>query len=540
MIAAAFGVALASANCGSSGTTYTTPSTPARCAVTTTVTPSTLPAAGGTASIAVSTERECQWTATSDGAWLKVMSGASGQGPGTVSVSASANADPAGRTASVAVNDQRVQLSQAAAACDFSLGETSASVPQTGGSGRVDVRASSALCDWTASSQDSWITITSGATGKGSGTVAFDAAATTGPARSGSLKIAGITFTVNQSAGCGYSITPSTFSTGVNGGSTAVTVTTGATCPWTTSSSAGWITVRPPSGNGGGLVTVDVAPSDGAGRTGSATIAGQPFTVTQAAQACTVAISPPSVAVPAAGGSARIDVTAPSGCPWTAVSQASWIGITSGAGGSGNGAVQLAIAANSGADRSGTVTVGSQTFTVAQSGSCTFTLSPGSQTVGAAAAAGAFTLNTAAGCAWSAAATADWITVLPPTSGVGTASVQFTVAANTGAARSGTITAGGQAFTITQASGCTFTISPLSQDIPDGGGKGSVSVKTTPSCTWAAASTVAWITLSGPVSGSGSGMVKFEVDKNPKGSDPRVGTIAIADQLFTVNQHGGL
>ncbi len=53
-------------------------------------------------------------------------------------------------------------------------------------------------CNWTASSNSSWLTITSGASGTGNGTVNFNIAANAGASRVGTLTVAGQTFTVNQ------------------------------------------------------------------------------------------------------------------------------------------------------------------------------------------------------------------------------------------------------------------------------------------------------------------------------------------------------
>jgi hypothetical protein len=55
-------------------------------------------------------------------------------------------------------------------------------------------------CTWTATSNASWLTITSGASGNGSGTVAFDVAANPGGVRTGTLTIADPTLTVTQTA----------------------------------------------------------------------------------------------------------------------------------------------------------------------------------------------------------------------------------------------------------------------------------------------------------------------------------------------------
>jgi hypothetical protein len=53
-------------------------------------------------------------------------------------------------------------------------------------------------------------------------------------------------------------------------------------------------------------------------------------------------------------------------CVWTAVSNASWMSITSGPGGIDSGTVTFTVAANPGAARTGTLTVGGQTVTVSQ------------------------------------------------------------------------------------------------------------------------------------------------------------------------------
>jgi hypothetical protein len=107
--------------------------------------------------------------------------------------------------------------------CSFSINPTSASFAAAGGSGSVTV-TTSAGCNWTAGSNNSFITITSGASGSGSGTVTYSVAANTSTARSGSLTIAGLTHSVSQDAaggGCTNAIVNPGFETG--------------TTPWTIS-----------------------------------------------------------------------------------------------------------------------------------------------------------------------------------------------------------------------------------------------------------------------------------------------------------------
>jgi hypothetical protein len=82
-------------------------------------------------------------------------------------------------------------------------------------------------------------------------------------------------------------------------------------------------------------------------------------------------------------------------------------------------------------------------------GLCTYSIAPGSIALGAGTASGTFGVTAAGGCAWSAASNASWLTT--SSSGSGNGTVSYSVAANSGATpRTGTITVGGQAFTVTQ------------------------------------------------------------------------------------------
>jgi Zn-dependent metalloprotease len=85
---------------------------------------------------------------------------------------------------------------------------------------------------------------------------------------------------------------------------------------------------------------------------------------------CTFSISPTSANFPAAGGTASVSVTTQAGCNWTAVSNSSFITITSGASGTGNGTVNYSVAANTGTtSRNGSMTIAGITFSVTQAGS---------------------------------------------------------------------------------------------------------------------------------------------------------------------------
>lgn len=88
----------------------------------------------------------------------------------------------------------------AAQTCNFTINPNSRNFDSGGGVSGLAVAASAGNCNWTATSNDGWITITSGASGTGNGVVAFSVAANTGVARTGTITVAGQTFTVNQNA----------------------------------------------------------------------------------------------------------------------------------------------------------------------------------------------------------------------------------------------------------------------------------------------------------------------------------------------------
>ena len=79
---------------GSAATRMTAPTSINRCAIAMQGLDTRLPAEGGSASIAVTAARECAWSASVEGSWLTIKTGASGQGDGVVEFSAMSNPDP--------------------------------------------------------------------------------------------------------------------------------------------------------------------------------------------------------------------------------------------------------------------------------------------------------------------------------------------------------------------------------------------------------------------------------------------------------------
>ncbi len=240
--------------------------------------------------------------------------------------------------------------------------------------------------------------------------------------------------------------------------------TAGAGCSWTAQSGAAWLTVTGgASGTAAGSVAYAVAASTATtARTGTLTIGGQTFTVSQAAASsttgpCAVTLPVKTASFSASGGTGTLTVDAPAGCAWQASSGAGWIWESQPVSGTGNGTVTYTIIANTGAARTGVITVGGQTFTITQSGTstttgpCAVTLPVKTASFPSIGGTGTLAIDAPAGCAWQASSGAGWIWESQPVNGTGTGTLGYTVIANTGAARTGVITVGGQTFTVSQA-----------------------------------------------------------------------------------------
>jgi hypothetical protein len=181
------------------------------------------------------------------------------------------------------------------------------------------------------------------------------------------------TYKSNASASCA-SLSAASQSFPAGGGNGTVNVTAAANCNWTAISNSDWIVITS-AGSSTGNGTVSYTAGNNAtsiSRSGTLTIAGQIFTVTQDAAPvgnCSYSISPTEKKYKGRGITDSVAVTTTGSCSWQATSNVSWITISSGANGSGNGTVTFSIAPNpEPRKRKGTMTIAGQTFSVTQKG----------------------------------------------------------------------------------------------------------------------------------------------------------------------------
>ncbi len=253
---------------------------------------------------------------------------------------------------------------------------------------------------------------------------------------------------------------------------------------------------------------------------------------------CAYAINPSSAAATAAAASYSVAVTAPAGCAWTAATGASWIAVTGSAAGSGNGSVAYAVAANSAtATRTGTLIIAGLTLTVTQA-AAPFAVNSTSASYPVSGGAGTIAVSASSAAAvWAATSDATWIVINQGSSGKGSGTVSYAVAANTAAtSRSGSITVAGLTVTVTQAGNApVYSLTPASASYPASGGAGSIAVAVTPSSTsWTAASSAAWIAITSGAAGTGAKTVGYSVAANTGAA--RTGGITIGSSTFVVSQ----
>jgi len=406
--------------------------------------------ASGTVAVTASSSA-CDRSVVNPVTWITITSGATGTGSGSFGYTVTANTTGQMRTATLTVGGQAFSVTQESASCTTLVTPASPSFPATGGTSSLSVISN---CAWTAVSNSEWISIVSGSSGTGSGTIRLAVAANASTeARLGSITIGGQTFNIHQSGvACTVTLLTLRASFPVAGGSGSIQVMAPAECSWTAVSGGPWILLEGSvSGVGYGAVKYNVSPNDQPQpRTASITVANQVYSISQAAASCELAISPSTGSLPSGGGAGSFSIA--SNCAWTATTAARWITL-SGASGTGNGTVSFTATANPSADgRTAAITVGGQTFTLAQSGvSCTVTLAPANADVAGGGGAGSISVASGTGCTWTPEPRADWIKITSWSNVSGAGVVRYSADPNPArTARTGTLAVGGQFFTLIQ------------------------------------------------------------------------------------------
>jgi hypothetical protein len=367
---------------------------------------------------------------------------------------------------------------------------------------------------------------------------------------------------------CTYTFDPGPISVGPAGGDFSMPITTQTGCGWGATHSPDWLTVSvsgAAAGGSGDLAVlgsgelhyhVDPNPAP-TSRFTFIFMSGEPgslpqITINQGVGSCSYQLATTSASLGSAGGNSSVGVTAPSGCNWSATSNAPWLMITSAGPGSANGTVSYSVAANpTAAQRVGTLTIAGQTVTVTQSPmgtgpppppACTFIFSADTMAVPAAGSSLVLTITTQAGCPWQVLALDGWVNVTSPLSGTGIGTVNFAAAPNSAAASRSTslfISSGNNTvgtIAINQAgTACIYHWLGTSGGFEAKGGSAFASFTVAPGCPWTVTTDVPWLTLTSPNVGIGDGMVFFTAAANPN-TFVRNGSLSIFGEVYSIGQ----
>jgi hypothetical protein len=499
---------------------------------------------------------DCAWSSSANAAWLHVTNGGSGLGGGTITYRADANANSAPRAGTLTISSQTFTVSQQGRTCTQQLSSTGAYIGAAGGAGSaVSVTSSAPDCTWTAASNaPTWLTLTSPNSVTGSAGVTWSAAEnTSSQLRTGTLTASGQTFTVSQAGRtCAFSLSSSSTPApldagGGTGGSVGIT-STATDCQWTAASNAPWVTVTGgAAGTGNGVTAFTAAPNPSSvARTGTITVAGLIYTVTQAGRSCGFALAPTTATVGPAGGSGLVSLSAlVSDCTWTASSNnVDWISVTSASPGVGSASVTYAVSANPRhAQRTGTLAVAGRTFSVSQPGvACVLSVSTASFSAGSASTSGVVSVvSNAPDCTWTVAPGASWLTLSGATSRTGSDTVSYSVAANgSSASRATAVTIAGQPIAVTQEGApCGYTLASYTNSAAAAGANATVKLTVgAADCPWVTTSHASWITVTSGASRIGTGDVTMTIASNASSAKTRMGRVTVAGLTYTVTQAG--
>lgn len=284
---------------------------------------------------------------------------------------------------------------------------------------------------WEATTDATWISFTRASGNAGVSCVYTVSANFSADTRSAVIDIGGNAYTVTQT---GYTATlsPASLSIGCDGGSGTVSISVDAGVSWSATANADWLSVSPASGMSAGSVTYSVAPNEGTTtRTGSITIAGQTFSVTQTGT--DVALSEYLLRCGPAPAVFEIVVSALSSTHWSVTPNDTWTSVVDEGYGRGNSSIMVAVGQNpSVLPRTGTFSVGSKTLTVIQSGMTepTLAITPTEATAAAVGAYANVAVYSTPDSPWVAESRADWLTLSDGLSGAGNGNTKYVAAAN--------------------------------------------------------------------------------------------------------------
>jgi|GEM_PF-2178340 len=438
--------------------------------------------AAGTGSVSVTAPALCSWTATSNASWITITSGSSGSGNGTVGYQYSGNTTRSTRSGTLTVAQNTFTLSQTGDTTPPVVTITSPTSSPTYATSSSTLNIAGTASDNVSVAAVTWSN-NRGGSGRATGTTSWSVPGITLQPGSNVLTVTASDYAENTSSdtltvdyslpvpilnsvnptetyagGSGFVLTAS----GSNFVSTSVVQWNGASRTTTYVNSGtlqASISANDIASPGTASVTV-YTPAPGGGTSSART-----FTINARVPELR-SISPTSVE---AGGSGFV-LTA-SGSHFVSSSVVQWNGASRPTTYVNSGTLQASIGA---ADIATPTTARITVYTPPPGGGtsggldltvyrpCTYAIDPTSRSHGPGAETGTVAVTTQAGCPWLASSNASWAVVVSGSSGSGSGTVSYTVAANSAPqSRVATLVIAGQEFAVLQAAVVVPVISSL-------------------------------------------------------------------------------
>lgn len=510
-----------------------------------------------------------KWTLSTSQAWL-TPNITTATGNSSITLTATANPLSVPRVASLIIqvsglSPVTVTVTQQAAPAFLTVSPESVSLPSAAGS--MAFAAIETNLSWTASSDQSWCTVTP-SSGSSTTVVTLSVQANgSASSRSATVTVSApgvpsktISITQESAGAPSLSVSPSSVSLSSAASSNA-SVSVSSTVTWTASSDQGWLTVGTPSGTGN--ATVILTASENSGNTARVAIvtfsgSGVPsrtVTVTQA-RSPYIDVSATSLAIDPAHNAlfSTQDFTVNSNTHWEISWSGGWFNLSRNQGDGNAGVTVTAEPNTSASERTGYIyfRLGNSsspvvhTITITQAAGPYLTVTPVTVNIGGAAGSqGTFTIST--NTSWNLAFTNGGMTA-DITSGTGDATVTVTAPENnTGAIRRELVTVLASTTQglfrqteISQASiAALLDITPASLEIANAA-NATATFSIASNRDWAISIDQIWLN-SNVTSGSGNATITLSANENPFDT-PQTATVTITGdggnlvRKITVNQ----
>ena len=343
-------------------------------------------------------------------------------------------------------------------------------------------------------------------------------------------------------------VSPKEISVECDGSTGTITLDSPGRYAWDARPHDDWLSITPTHGVASGVLAYQVAPyNEVATRSGTFTVGDKTVTVIQYGRR--MKLSTYNETRDYYTHVIPITVNALASTSWSVTPNASWISVVDGGNGKGGDVVTLAVAENpSWAPRTGTVTIGTETFTVTQEGRTAFVfgVNPTTATAAVSGGNGLLAVTATPDLPWTAKSDANWLTLLPGfTGGAGNGNIVYNASPNpTLASRTGTITVtpvqgsglNVKTLTVTQPA-ATSAVSLTGYEFEAGGETVMVEVTVNDIVEWSVDNLPDWISVAGSTTRVGPGKIAISASANNT-VDARSATLAIAGKTFPVSQKG--